>query len=115
MLYPVLRSTLKRATEVALAHGGPAHLGRLRGRARALILAYHNVLPEGEAPVGERSLHLPLTRFREHLEHLARHHEVVPLPALLDGEGSTGRRPRVAITFDDAYHGALSVALPELV
>lgn len=77
-----------------------------------LILAYHNIRRDGAEPAGDRSLHLPLGAFRQQLDLLARDCEVISLPqALAPGNG----RPRVAITFDDAYRGALRLGVPELV
>ena len=81
---------------------------RLRGR--ALVLAYHNVLPEGEAPLGEASLHLPERTFIAQLDLLRDVCDVVPLAGILDPVAPDAR-PRVAITFDDAYAGAVRVGL----
>ena len=109
-----MRATLKALVEALLAGSGPAALSRRAFRRRALVLAYHNVLPEGAAPGADRSLHLPLTRFREQLDVLAAIASVVPLAELLEPAATTTTRPRVAITFDDAYAGAVTTALPEL-
>lgn len=108
------RSTLKHAVERVLARGGPVAVARRLSRSRALILAYHNVLPEGATAGGDRSLHLPRAEFAEQLDLLARTHRVVPLEALLGAEPSPSARPRVAITFDDAYRGAVTCAVQEL-
>ena len=79
-----------------------------------LVLAYHNVLPEGSPPAGDLSLHLPQREFARQLDVLAQTHQVVPIDAL--GEApSAFERPRVVITFDDAYAGALSCGVDELV
>jgi peptidoglycan/xylan/chitin deacetylase (PgdA/CDA1 family) len=77
------------------------------------VLAYHNVVPSAEPRCGEASLHLPLERFVRQLELLGNSCEVVPLANVLDPAASHGV-PRVAITFDDAYAGAVRVGLPEL-
>lgn len=90
-------------------------MSRRRRRNDALILGYHNVLPTGLSAAGDASLHLPAERFIEHLNLLAETHDVVSLQSVLEGNGRTARRPRVAITFDDAYWGALTIAVPELV
>ena len=56
--------------------------------------------------VGDRSLHLPAEVFRAQLELILRTHEVAPLSDILNR--TTSSRPAVAITFDDAYRGALT-------
>lgn len=110
-----MRATLKGLLESGLLHGGPAAISRARHRDRVLILAYHNVVPETGAGAGDRSLHLPLASFRDHLTALQERADVVPLGPSLLGDGSRDPgRPRVAITFDDAYRGAVTLALPEL-
>src|SRR2546422_8966546 len=44
---------------------------------------------------------------------LLRTHAIVPLEEVLTPAPS-GRRPRVAITFDDAYQGAIAIGVEEL-
>jgi peptidoglycan/xylan/chitin deacetylase (PgdA/CDA1 family) len=78
-----------------------------------LVLAYHNVLPDGEPACGEAALHLSAERFIKQLELLGNSCDVVPLANVLDPTPPLAA-PRVAITFDDAYAGAVRVALPEL-
>ena len=105
-----LRRTTKRVIEKALCLAA-GHPGRMAGR--SLILAYHNVVPDGEQGRGDRSLHLPFGAFRRQLDLLQAHCEVSPLLDLLETRPFTGG-PRIAITFDDAYRGAVELALPEL-
>ena len=81
---------------------------------RALVLAFHNVLSERTRPRGDRSLHLPATTFCEIIDWLAESFEVVPLDRAFDPHESEDGKPRAAITFDDAYVGAIAVAIPEL-
>lgn len=104
---------LQPLIERVVARGGPSTLAARWRRGDRLILAYHNVVPDDLPPCGERSLHLPFSRFCEQLDALARSHEVVGLEELL-GATREARRPRVAITFDDAYRGCVTLALPEL-
>jgi peptidoglycan/xylan/chitin deacetylase (PgdA/CDA1 family) len=104
---------LKRATEFLLARGGPAGFAASRRRGSTIILAYHNVVPDSAAAVGDRSLHLPLARFRSQLDLLEQTHEIVDISDVPVAPGTTSR-PCAAITFDDAYRGALTLALPEL-
>jgi peptidoglycan/xylan/chitin deacetylase (PgdA/CDA1 family) len=119
-----LRAHLKRVLEKVLAGLGTSTLrGRLHLR-KVAILSYHNVVPDADPPLGDASLHLPLSRFRNQMDALVRHFRVVPLHTLLSGsvaleiEGSDGTGEadgiRVAITFDDAYRGAIELGLPEL-
>jgi peptidoglycan/xylan/chitin deacetylase (PgdA/CDA1 family) len=84
---------------------------RLRGR--GVVLAYHNIVPTGEPRAGELAVHLPQADFARQLDLIAATHDVVPLESILDDVGRS-TRPRVAITFDDAYHGAITAGLAEL-
>lgn len=110
-----MRSLVKRVVENILVHAGPGALGRRLHRGRGLILAYHNVLPPGTQASGDLPLHLPFAAFTAQLDLLERHAEVVPLPSLLTPPPADAPRPRVAITFDDAYRGAATIAVEELV
>lgn len=105
---------LKRVAEYLLVRGGPAALAAWRRRGSTLILAYHNVVPDDAPAAGDRSLHLPLKQFRSHLDTLQETHDVVDLASIHEAN-RTSDKPRVCITFDDAYRGALALALPELV
>ena len=104
---------MKRLAERLLA-------SRLAGLATAswrrgarLVLAYHNVVATDDPPVhGDRSLHLPIHRFREQLDLLQRSAvRFVPVQAPLSPGAA---HPEVAITFDDAYADAMAIAVPEL-
>ena len=70
-------------------------------------------MPEGETPPADASLHLPAVRFRAQLDLLERHAQIVPVADLLAGTVH-GTGPFAALTFDDAYRGAVTVGLPEL-
>jgi peptidoglycan/xylan/chitin deacetylase (PgdA/CDA1 family) len=104
---------LKRVVEDTLVGSGVAAIasGRLRGQ--TLILAYHNIVPDDVAPGGDRSLHLPRRAFAEQLDLVQEHCEVVALDAVRDTAPVDGR-PRVALTFDDAYRGAVTCGVAEL-
>jgi peptidoglycan/xylan/chitin deacetylase (PgdA/CDA1 family) len=81
---------------------------------RRLVLAYHGIRPSGEAPAGERVLHLEQARFNEQLAVLSELTRVVPFAEIL-GPGAPGDdRPVVAVTWDDAYHGAITIGLDAL-
>jgi peptidoglycan/xylan/chitin deacetylase (PgdA/CDA1 family) len=112
-----MRSLLKNLFETLLLRGGLATIRSNRLAGRTLILAYHNILPEGSHPGGDASLHLPVRAFAAQLDQLRKTCDVVPLSEIQPDtvEASTrSRRPRVVITFDDAYQGALTVGLDEL-
>src|SRR5690348_4128876 len=107
------RDVVKATVEAALIRSGVAYIARRRLRGRALVLAYHNVVPTGQPRLGETSLHLAQADFAAQLDLLASTHDVVPLESIVD-DVSESARPRVAITFDDAYHGAITAGLEEL-
>jgi peptidoglycan/xylan/chitin deacetylase (PgdA/CDA1 family) len=86
-----------------------------RFRDAALILCYHNVVPDGAMGYGDAGLHLPVGRFEAQMEWLRRHYTVVPLGELVDRVAA--RKPLeslAAITFDDAYMGVFDHAVPVL-
>jgi peptidoglycan/xylan/chitin deacetylase (PgdA/CDA1 family) len=109
-----VRSLVKPVAEHVLLGSGAARASRSRHRARTLVLAYHNVVPDDASPAGDASLHLPRHRFAAQLDELARTHEVVPLDEILTPPTRGARRPRVALTFDDAYRGAVTGGVEEL-
>lgn len=108
-----LRAVVVTAVERLLAYGGPAHLLRRRFRQTTLVLAYHNVVPTGDRRVGVASLHLSQRDFADQLDRVLETHDVVPLTEL-HAATSRPERPRVVITFDDAYAGAMSAGVEEL-
>ena len=107
-----IRELVKRFVEHSVTRSGLDRLSRAMRTARGAVLAYHNVVPTGQEIRGESALHIPRRRFEEHLDAIERSHDVVSLERLLSGEGTT-ERPRLAITFDDAYRGALTIGLRE--
>jgi peptidoglycan/xylan/chitin deacetylase (PgdA/CDA1 family) len=108
-----VRTAIRGALETVLTTSGVAALARRIRAGRVAILAYHNVVSDAEAARGDSSLHLPLRTFLDQLERLLRTHDVVDLDEL--HSRPPGHRPRAVITFDDAYRGAITLALPELV
>jgi peptidoglycan/xylan/chitin deacetylase (PgdA/CDA1 family) len=108
------RAAAKAATERLLLSTGIPALARRRRRGDVLILAYHNIVPDGAADCGDPFLHLSRSCFAEQLDVLGRTHEVVPLAEALAPRTSTRGRPRAVVTFDDAYRGALTLGLAEL-
>ncbi|HET7228998.1 MAG TPA: polysaccharide deacetylase family protein [Longimicrobium sp.] len=108
--HATLRAAARRAAERWLA-ASPLPALLARGRGGAVILAYHNVIPAGERVAGDRSLHLREEDFAAQLDVLQRTCNVLPLNELMSpGDG----RPRVALTFDDAYSGAAQAGVREL-
>ena len=83
-----------------------------RGRARALILGYHRIGPEGFDP---HELSLPEAVFERHLAVLGRLARPVRLSNLVSDVRS-GRIPEraFALTFDDGYAHTLSLVEPLL-
>lgn len=110
---PGVRHAVKRLAERALRGSGLPRLAAARRRGDVLVLAYHNIVPEGEWATGDLSLHLPQREFARQLDLLARTHDVVPIDEVLTP--GSGDRPRVALTFDDAYRGTVAAGVAELV
>lgn len=105
------RTILKRGAEQLLASRPAAILSAPRRRSARLVLAYHGIVPEGEREAGERSLFVRARDFEQQLDALLEIADVVPLDQLDDAD--TGR-PRAAITFDDAYLGAVTAGVAAL-
>jgi peptidoglycan/xylan/chitin deacetylase (PgdA/CDA1 family) len=105
---------VKSTAEVALCRSGLARASRRRLGDATVVLAYHNIVPDGEAVRGDRSLHLPRREFARQLDLIRRTHEVVPLESLQERGGTGTRRPRAVVTFDDACQGAVTVGVEEL-
>jgi peptidoglycan/xylan/chitin deacetylase (PgdA/CDA1 family) len=108
---PALRSAAERTL---LRLGAERAAQRFRSGDTA-ILAYHNIVPAGTTIWGEKSLHLAQDKFGLQLDALAATHDVLPLDVFFDSRRSLPKRPQAVITFDDAYEGALTVGVDELV
>lgn len=106
---------MKRLLERLAIGMGLAGMRRRGRRGHTLILAYHNVVPGGAAQGGDRSLHLPQREFGRQLDVVGEYCHVVPLDQALDSPRSDEGRPRVVVTFDDAYAGAVTAGVDELV
>jgi len=107
-----LRRHLKSTFEHGALWTGIPGAMRRKHRGRVLVLAYHNIVPDGAASAGDLSLHLPQRKFAEQLDALVRTHDIIPLASAL--AGYTGDRPAAVITFDDAYDGAVTAGVLEL-
>jgi peptidoglycan/xylan/chitin deacetylase (PgdA/CDA1 family) len=108
-----LRRLIKTGIEASLCRSGATRLVRRRHIGDTLVLAWHNIIPDGLPAGGDRSLHLPRAVFARQLDLLRRTHDVVPIEALLE-RPAPSRWPRAVITFDDAYQGAITVGVEEL-
>jgi peptidoglycan/xylan/chitin deacetylase (PgdA/CDA1 family) len=106
-----LRRLAKSAIEFALTALRITDLVRARRTADVLVLSYHNIVPDGARSSGDASLHLPQRTFAQQLDLLTRTHDVV---AITDLPSVRRTKPRVVITFDDAYAGAMEAGLAEL-
>ena len=108
-----MKRIVKRTVERAIVASGVAKLARARrAPASTLVLAFHDIVPAGHDVSGDASLHLPQEDFARQLDALRAWYEIVPLEALLNEP--IANHPRVAITFDDAYAGALEAGVSEL-
>jgi len=102
---------LKHGLEMALSSSAASRMARHRIRGKRLIIAYHGIVPEGEQPAGEQALFVRQAEFGAQLDVLAEFADVAPLDRIDEtGDG----RPRVAITFDDGYRGAVRQGVEEL-
>lgn len=109
---PRMRSVLKRSAERLLASAPVLSLAGVIRPISAAVLAYHNVVESIEPPRGDRSLHVPLDQFIEQVNWLSGNFSLIALDDLLDERSAAD--PVAVITFDDAYEGAVRLALPEL-
>jgi peptidoglycan/xylan/chitin deacetylase (PgdA/CDA1 family) len=106
-----MRRPLKYQVETVLSSFVVRRMMRHRIRGKRLILAYHGIIPEGAQAAGERALFVAQRDFAAHLDLLSEIADVAPLERL--DEPGNGK-PRVAITFDDAYRGAVNEGVAEL-
>jgi peptidoglycan/xylan/chitin deacetylase (PgdA/CDA1 family) len=108
-----MRTKLKHIAERALVESGALRFARRRLRGSVIVLAYHNIVPNGERQEGERSLHLPIADFSRQLDAISATHDVIAIGGVLDSSRDA-TRPRAVITFDDAYLGAMTAGAREL-
>ncbi len=107
------RGLAKRAIERVLGSDAALSGARRRLRGARLVLSYHNVIAGNAAPSsGDAALHLAFADFCAQLDAI----EASRMPVARSDEPapSADAPPQLAITFDDAYAGALKLAVPEL-
>ena len=99
----------------AMRATGLTSLGRRLSNG-AVVLCYHDVVPDAEIDDGDASgLHLPLSAFERQIRFAAEHFRIVTLDTCLDRLArGTSLRGTLAITFDDAYEGVFKHAWPFL-
>lgn len=104
-------SALKLAARRLGFHTGFYRLAQLARRGRGLILVFHRFSEDDRREVGQ----LPITRFAEYMEYLTRHYRVVSLRDMLEEFQRGVVRPyTTAVTVDDGYQDAFSLAAPVL-
>jgi len=111
-----LRTVAKHLVESIVVGSGWVRR-RIRARWRDIaILSYHNIVPRGERPLGDRSLHLPQELFARHLDRLLATHRIVGLDEAFTSDRDPGddQTPLAVLTFDDGYLGALTAGVEEL-
>lgn len=76
-----------------------------------IVLAFHRIATQ---PYFRPGMVMSRLTFRHLLDFLSVHAEVVDLSSANEGKSVSGRRLRVALTFDDGYRDNYENALPEL-
>src|SRR3954462_11101374 len=106
-----MRQLVKRSVESAMSSSAVRWMTQRRVRGKCLILAYHGIIPDGKVSAGQPALFVTQRDVARQLDLLSAEADVVPLE-LIDKPGDD--HPRVAITIDDAYRGAVTAGVREL-
>ena len=106
------------AAGILYAAGASSFFLKRAGRGKALILAYHHVVP-GTLIRDNRlmtGMYLSTESFEEHLGSLTRHFRIEPLEKIiaLIRSGTCWEEPLCAVTFDDGWKDVHDYALPLL-
>jgi len=106
------------AAGILYATGAASFFLKRAGRGKALILAYHHVVP-GRLIRDNRlmtGMYLSTESFEEHLGFLTRHFRIEPLEKIvaLIRSGASWEEPLCAVTFDDGWKDVYDYALPLL-
>jgi peptidoglycan/xylan/chitin deacetylase (PgdA/CDA1 family) len=110
-----LKRGIKRGLQITISAAGP-HRWAWRRR-ELVVLMYHRILPRDDARFALEQPGMVVTpeTFASHLEWIKRHFEPVKLGDWLTGRGAgSGRRPALAITFDDGWRDNHEFAWPLL-
>lgn len=107
------RGFAKRRIEAFLVQSGIAQRAAHRVGHQSGVLAFHNVSADNDAPCGDRSLHMCESHFGELIDALSRRAAIVPLADILQPPRGT-RGLQLALTFDDAYQGAVTLGVAVL-
>ena len=102
----------------AIAYGAVARSGALalpRRAEAAPIFCFHNVVQEPVPTAIDRSLHMPRPVFEAVVARITRRFTIIPLGELVRRlELGQSVRGTASLTFDDAYQGAMTHAVPLL-
>jgi peptidoglycan/xylan/chitin deacetylase (PgdA/CDA1 family) len=112
----VFEGPLKRLAFGTLSFLGILRLAELRASGVS-ILAYHGVTRRDDPAAGNRRrLHVPLERFRRHVETIRARWRPIPLAEYLAGAraGREFERRTLVVTFDDGYRNFRTNAWPVL-
>ncbi len=101
------RLEAKRAVEWLLVTSGVANRAITQAGRNGVVLAFHNIVADGARVAGDRSLHMPRGLFAGMIRELSRRGAFVPLDEMV-WSASTTRSLHFAVTFDDAYLGAVT-------
>jgi peptidoglycan/xylan/chitin deacetylase (PgdA/CDA1 family) len=96
---------------------GVTGFARVCNRSRVTILCYHGITECADPDPGDRSqIWVMRSRFRSHLQFLARHYRVISLRSYLEMREAGENPPphSVILTFDDGLRNFLTVAAPVL-
>lgn len=104
----------KRVAERLLVRSGLARAAAGLKRPTAAVLAYHNIVPEGEPVAGDVSLHVDQQAFADQLDYVLDRYDVVSLDEARARASNAGGRSCVVVTFDDAYYGTMTAGVDEL-
>jgi peptidoglycan/xylan/chitin deacetylase (PgdA/CDA1 family) len=108
---------MKKAFFVFLYITGLTTFARWYYRKRVVFLCYHGVTKRTtRSPDDPKGLHVNHLRFKQHLEFLRSHYQVISLSDYLAAQRERGSLPHysVVLTFDDGFRNFLTVAAPLL-